>query len=82
MPRLKRRPTTAGGLFDLVGFRWSTLFLVAWNVVVATEAEEDTEGSLPGDNQSGGGGGGGTPAAVISEHLELEKTVLITVYTK
>ena len=38
MPRLKRRPTTAGGLFDLVGFRWSTLFLVAWNVVVATGA--------------------------------------------
>ena len=61
---------------------WSTLFLVAWNVVVATEAEEDTEGSLPGDNQSGGGGGGGTPAAVMSEHLELKKTVLITVYTK
>ena len=25
-------------------------------MVVATEAEEDTEGSLPGDNQSGGGG--------------------------
>ena len=81
MPRLRRRPTTAGRLFDLVGFRWSTLFLVAWNVVVATEAEEDTEGSLPGDNQSGGGGGG-TPAALISEHLEFEKIVLITVYTK
>ena len=31
-------PTTAGGLYDLVGFRWSTLFLVAWNVVVATGA--------------------------------------------
>ena len=45
------------------------------------EAEEDTEGSLPGDNQSGGGGGG-TPAALMSEHLELKKTVLITVYTK
>ena len=45
------------------------------------EAEEDTAGSLPGDNQLGGGGGG-TPAALISEHLELEKIVLITVYTK
>ena len=56
--------------------------LQVWNVVVATEAEEDTEGSLPGDNQSGGGGGGATPAAVMSEHLELKKTVLITVYTK
>ena len=31
-------PTTAGGLYNLVGFRWSTLFLVAWNVVVATGA--------------------------------------------
>ena len=28
-------PTTAGGLYDLVGFRWSTLFLVGWNLVVA-----------------------------------------------
>ena len=31
-------PTTAGGLYDLVGFRWSTLFLVSWNVAVAVLA--------------------------------------------
>ena len=31
-------PTTAGGLYDLVGFRWSTLFLVGWNLVVAVFA--------------------------------------------
>ena len=28
-------PSTAGALYDLVGFRWSTLFLVWWNAVVA-----------------------------------------------
>ena len=31
-------PTAAGSLYDLVGFRWSMLFPVGWNVVVGLAA--------------------------------------------
>ena len=31
-------PTAAGSLYDAVGFRWSTLFTVAWNVLVGVAA--------------------------------------------
>ena len=31
-------PTAAGSLYDAVGFRWSTLFTVSWNVLVGVAA--------------------------------------------
>lgn len=31
-------PTAAGSLYDAVGFRWSTLFTVGWNVLVCLSA--------------------------------------------
>ena len=31
-------PTAAGSLYDAVGFRWSTLFTVSWNVLVGVSA--------------------------------------------
>ena len=56
-------PTAAGSLYDAVGFRWSTLFTVAWNVLVGVAAlalilyNRRTQRMRSGYEEIGGDGG-------------------------